>query len=242
MTSKAMVKQLGAKILYSAFEDMFGKDRDPKEQLFPPCVKEFYGDHIEIEVREHIDWNGHTSLRHPYNYGKLAIKNKYNSYLTLQYYKYDQNEGYTYSWPGEGNLFSKTLLGLEDFRKLYCLKVEELENAKKKRFNTIKSPVDVLRVFFAEKHINVDRIVGGYRLCTYQGKDREDKFPCCKLVFLDRKNSIEINTCDIGGDHRELLTTIDLADPKFEDKILFYISRLSKIKDFILGGLEPTQT
>ena len=97
-------------------------------------LNKFYG-----KVGSYTEWNS-TKVTSVWLECKGSCKD--------HHYFYHVGLNWAYKWPGQSYLLSKTLLPLDILHEVCAAKASELKEARKKRFETIKSPRDAVRVTF----------------------------------------------------------------------------------------------
>lgn len=138
-----------------------------------------------------------------------------------------------YSWPGQSYLVSKVPLSLDLLHELTKLKNEELEAARKKRFEKIKTPRDAVRVTFRDLGIEAPLVGGVPRLdCgpfDMQFSTDEEN-PQCKVTMVYRSTNYV---------HHIDLTTLTIADPGFNKKVEALAFNGKNLSKLLMGEIQP---
>lgn len=147
---------------------------------------------------------------------------------------YSEDNSFNYGWPGQGYLASKTPLPLDTLHELIKTKKEELEAARKKRFERIKSPRDAVRLIFRDLGVNVQMVsghprfdCGPFELEFKASKDDSD--PQVHVSFIYREYYVK----------ETLLTKLSIADPDFSNKIEAILYNGKNLNKLMLGEVQP---
>lgn len=148
---------------------------------------------------------------------------------------YGNGDGFAYSWPGQNYLVANTPVPIDVLHKVNKLKEKELEAARKKRFETIKSPRDAVRLIFRDLKIKEVTMVGGHPRLNCGPFEIEFKAsnessdPHVKVSFVYRTHYV----------HEILLTTLNIADPDFSKRVEAIVSNGQNLSKLMLGEVQP---
>ena len=190
-----------------------------------PEIKKVYGEVVEVEVSNH--WR--TSLP-DYVWIKCPTPKceGFGSHQIIAVV----GGAWAYRWAGQSYLISKNLLPIEVLHNLSALKKAELAEARKKRFETIKSARDAVRVTFRDLKIKHDIVGGSPRVNCGPfwlefAADTESPSVPVSIVYRDSYlNKIE-------------LIVLTVADPKFNNKVQAIIHNGQNLNKLLLGELHP---
>jgi hypothetical protein len=139
---------------------------------------------------------------------------------------------YYYQWRGETLLESDELISLDVLDEINKAKDEELSRNKKKRRQTIKTPIDAVRVTLMDH---------GYKPSMQNGALRVYVLRSCHLSFKVEEPYDVIVSFGYysggrsGGASYEEIDKLNLADPKFSETVARMLTNASNILDFIAG-------
>jgi hypothetical protein len=204
------------------------KNAQSNDYVEAPEIKEFYKEHLEIGPQ----YNGNKMYY-------LIINYTLDKRVT--YYVWKSTFGsYFYNWPGIHSIMFDHMPPFEKLDELFKIKYSELERAQIKRSKEIKKPIDAVKQILAEKW-KVYRIQGGVRIDFNFGTNYYDfisAFACMdekdgQLVHVSvRYHSMNSYLKDIN------LGDISLSDPKFEEKINYYIENIGNVIKFLRGDIQ----
>ena len=173
---------------------------------------------------------------------KLVPKDQWSSdcYASIRcepkcsHWLYAQKDGsLSYSYPGQKHLISKVPIPLDVLHEAIKLKDEELEMARKKRFERIKTPRDAIRVTFRDLGIEVSMVGGCPRL---------DCGPFDMEFFADEENpQIKVGLVyrSTNYAHKIDLTTLTIADPNFNAKVQALAFNGKNLNKLMMGEIQP---
>lgn len=144
--------------------------------------------------------------------------------------------GWGYSWPGQGYIVSKVLLPIDILHQLLKLKESELAEARKRRFETIKSARDAVRVTFRDLKIKHTLVSGSPRVD-------------CGPVELEFAGDVDSPKVEVSFAYRgtgyggylshETIVELTVADPTFNSKVQALINNSKNLKKLVLGEVQP---
>lgn len=166
------------------------------------------------------------------NYAHATIKCKDN--WDCAHYVYTHEDQFAYNWPGQGYLLSKMPIPIDIFHEICKVKKEELEAARKKRFETIKSPRDAVRILFRDLNIKNVSMVGGsprlncgpFDIEFAAGTDNDPKVEVAMVYQTNYVNKIK-------------LITLSVADPDFNKKVEAIVANGQNLNKLMLGEIQP---
>lgn len=190
----------------------------PKRDL----LRQTYGDKVQCEEKY-----AHATIR-----CKATPENPNN--YECSHYIYVHEDSFAYSWPGQHYLISKTPIPIDVFHELIVIKSAELEAARKKRFETIKSPRDAMRILFRDLGTKVSMVAGNPRFdcgpfdIEFQAS-KDDSDPKVQVSIIYRSHYVnEIK-----------LVMLSIADPNFNQKVEAIIFNGANLNKLLLGELQP---
>lgn len=138
-----------------------------------------------------------------------------------------------YGWAGGSYLTSKKLLPFDVLHELNDLKKAELEEARKKRFEKVKSPRDAVRIIFRDLEIKHKMVGGDPRIdCgPFNLEFRADKKSPKVDVVIVYHTSNYVNVLPV--------ISLTLADPFFNNKIEAIIANGTNLVKLLTGEVQP---
>lgn len=140
-----------------------------------------------------------------------------------------------YNWPGQSYLVANKPIPLETLHKLITVKNKELAAARKKRFETIKSARDAVRVTFRDLKIKHSMVAGSPRVD-------------CGPIELEFAGDVDSPKVEVSFTYRsgyggylqkETLVELTVADPTFNNKVQAILDNTNNLKKLILGEIQP---
>lgn len=167
---------------------------------------------VEVEVQSHYDdsvWIDVANWKH----GMFFFKDTY----------------YT-SWAGSSSLASKKPFVPSVVKEISEVKEKELEAAQEKRRHTIKNNMDAVRLLLEKNNIECSRVAGAVRIHADMSNS---------IDFVECKNSTRIKVVFSyrPGEYVQNrdITTLDLANPNFEELALIIIHNFSNMWKIVTG-------
>lgn len=148
---------------------------------------------------------------------------------------FKRDDTYYYGWEGGTWLTSKTMIPLEQLIEVNKAKRSELNKAQIKRDNTVKKPMDAVKIMLRNKGYALSQCAGGVRVS------------CNKWIDLDITTKddvttdIKIEVCyngDMGNKRHVMLEELPLGDPKFEAELNKIIYNFIFAKEILMGEKE----
>lgn len=188
----------------------------------------------DVLVKEYGDKVKCDETSYQYNPSYYSTSANITCNKECSHYLYMCAEGFAYSWPGQNYLISKTPVPLDALHALIKTKKEELASARKKRFETIKSPRDAVRLIFRDLHTKVNMHQGNPRIDCGPFElefkaSKDDSDPKVKVSFVYREYYVQ----------EQLLTTLSIADPNFSKKVVALVSNGKNLSKLMLGEVQP---
>lgn len=169
-------------------------------------------------------------------YGEMVRCEGQYAYITCNpqctHYLYSHDESFAYNWAGQSYLVAKAPLPVDVLHELIALKSKELKDARKKRFEKIKTPRDALRVTFRDLNIEVQMVSGVPRVACGP----------FEIEFHAGEESPQVEVSIIYQSHyinKMVLTTLSLADPGFNNKVQAIVFNGKNLKNLMLGEIQP---
>jgi hypothetical protein len=218
-----LIKQHGlATIQYGTWTKLEKTDWPAKRD----SLVKAYGNKVKCDEPNYGSYNGYNSYYS--TSANITCNEKCNHYL------YMCVEGFAYSWPGQNYLISKTPISTDVFHELIKAKTEELALARKKRFETIKSPRDAVRLIFRDLDSKVNMVQGNPRIACGPfdlefKASKDDSDPKVTVSFVYREYYVK----------EQLLTTLSIADPNFSKKVEALVSNGKNLSKLMLGEVQP---
>lgn len=138
-----------------------------------------------------------------------------------------------YSWPGQTYLVAKAPLPLDLLHELSKLKKDELEAARKKRFEKVKTPRDAVRVTFRDLGIEAAMVSGVPRLdCGPFEMEfaTDEENPQVDVTMVYRSTNYV---------HKIALTKLTIADPNFNKKVEALAFNGKNLNKLMMGEIQP---
>jgi|SRR5882672_6215184 len=150
------------------------------------------------------------------------------------YFEHLADKTWRYSWPGQNKLISKKLLPLEIWHEIIDAKASELEAARKKRFESIKSPRDAVRIIMRDLGIKVNMVGGNPRVDCGPFEiefraNKEESDPVVHVLFVYRAYYVK----EIA------VTKLTIADPDFTKRVQAIVTNGTNLNKLILGEFQP---
>lgn len=159
------------------------------------------------------------------------IEDEHGKHYSHSFYA-QQDGSMAYSWPGQGYVVSKGLLPIDVLHEIIHTKKAELADARRKRFEKVKTPRDALRVTFRDLGIKANMV---------QGVPRVDCGPFELEFFADTENP-QVKVTMVYQSHyvnKIELITLTIADPSFNKKVEAIVTNGKNLKKLMLGETQP---
>lgn len=172
-------------------------------------------------------YNAGLNVRSSQNYASLTCNSNCSHWI------YKHEKGFAYSWSGSHYLVAKDPLQIATLHELNELKEKELKEARQRRFHTIKSPRDAVRVTFKDLKIDCSMVGGVPRInCgpfEIEFGTSKDDSPKVEVTMVYRGYYV----------NRIPLVTLTVADPEFNKKAEAIVFNGKNLAKLLLGKLQP---
>jgi hypothetical protein len=219
-TLKELIKQHGlSTVQYGTWTKLEKADWPAKRDILVKA----YGNKVKCDEPNYGSYSSYYSTS-----ASISCNDKCNHYL------YMVTEGFAYNWPGQNYLVSKSPIEIDVFHELIKVKTEELALARKKRFETIKSPRDAVRLIFRDLGTKVNMVQGNPRIdcgpfdLEFKAS-KDDSDPKVGVSFVYREYYVK----------EQLVATLSIADPNFSKKVEAIIFNGKNLVKLMLGEVQP---
>ena len=150
------------------------------------------------------------------------------------HYFYQVGSHWMYRWPGQSYLVAKALIPLDVLHEVCKAKEDELKEARKKRFEKVKSPRDAVRVTFRDLNIKHQMVGGSPRIdcgpfeIEFKASN-DDSNPQVDVAMIYRSYYVE----------EIQLIKLSIADPDFNKKVQAIATNGKNLKKLMLGETQP---
>jgi len=223
MTTTSLMKELGIETtLITKFKD---KNSDNWELM--PEAQVFYSGIKEVTIQRQKNDSYYSRTRNEYDEGNIEDdwRRRFFKVKEIYYYRWESNSTF---------LVTPKLIPFDKYKQLCKLKKEELAEDRKKRRETIKTPIDVLRNIFDQHKIDFRRSSGGFLIeCNWF----KLKFtPVEKTTFVKIEVEYSSGSGRNGYISHEDVCQIEMANPNFEEELFDIIYNFQNAIPILLGN------